>query len=260
MDLFSVKEKVAIVTGASRGLGRHMAKGLGSAGAHVVLVARDRERLERVASEIREQGGAATVLPIDLRDVDAIRAGVARVVADLGRVDICVNDAGIIAWETLENSSEETLQDILDTNVKASFVMAQACAADMRRRGAGGRIVNIGSVLSTVGRAKLHAYCASKSAIVGLSRSLAAELGRDGITVNVIAPGYFASDINETLTSRPGYAEAVSGVTPMERWGDPAELVGTLIYLVSDASSFTTGQVIHVDGGIQSSFKFELAV
>lgn len=259
MDLFSVKEKVAIVTGASRGLGRHMAKGLGARRAHVVLVARDREKLDSVASEIREVGGEATVLPIDLRDVAAIRAGVARVVADLGRVDICVNDAGIIAWEPLEDSSEETLQDILDTNVKASFVMAQACAADMRKRGAG-RIVNIGSVLSTVGRAKLHAYCASKSAIVGLSRSLAAELGRDGITVNVIAPGYFASDINESLVSRPGYAEAVSGVTPMERWGNPAELVGTLIYLASDASSFTTGQVIHVDGGIQASFKFELAV
>ena len=260
MDLFSVKEKVAIVTGASRGLGRHMAKGLGSAGAHVVLVARDQEKLNYVAEEIRQEGGAATVLPIDLRDVEAIRAGVAGVVAELGRVDICVNDAGIIAWEALEDSSEKTLQDTLDTNVKASFVMSQACVADMRARGKGGRIVNIGSVLSTVGRAKLHAYCASKSAIVGLSRSLAAELGRDGITVNVIAPGYFASDINESLTGRPGYAEAVSGVTPMERWGNPTELVGTLIYLSSDASSFTTGQVIHVDGGIQASFKFELAV
>lgn len=260
MELFSVKGKVAIVTGASRGLGRHMAIGLSEAGAHTVLVARDEEKLNAVADEIRAGGGEATVLPIDLRDTDAIRAGVAQVVQDLGRVNICVNDAGIIAWEPLEDSSEETLQEILDTNVRASFVMAQACANDMRERGEGGRIVNIGSVLSTVGRSKLHAYCASKSAIVGLTRSLAAELGRDAITANVIAPGYFASDINASVTSRPGYAERVSGVTPMERWGDPAELVGTLIYLASDASSFTTGQVIHVDGGIQASFKFEFAV
>ena len=259
MDLFSVRDKVAIVTGASRGLGRHMALGLAEAGAHVVLVARDQAKLTAVADEIGAAGGSATVLPIDLRDTDAIKAGVQQVVADHGRVDICVNDAGIIAWEALDDSSEETLQDILDTNVKASFVMAQACAEDMRKRGRG-RIVNIGSVLSTVGRSRLHAYCASKSAIVGLTRSLAAELGRDGITANVIAPGYFASDINSSLTSKPGYAEAVSGVTPMERWGDPSELVGTLIYLASEASSFTTGQVIHVDGGIQASFKFELAV
>ncbi len=260
MDLFSVTGKVAIVTGASRGLGRHMALGLAGAGAHVVLVARDKDKLASVAAEIGEAGGQATVLPIDLRDTDAIQAGVGKVVADLGRVDICVNDAGIIAWEPLEDSSEETLQNILDTNVKASFVMAQACANDMRARGQGGRIINIGSVLSTVGRSKLHAYCASKSAIVGLTRSLAAELGRDGITANVIAPGYFASDINKSITSKPGYAEAVNGVTPMERWGDPTELVGTLIYLASEASSYTTGQVIHVDGGIQASFKFELAV
>ena len=130
----------------------------------------------------------------------------------------------------------------------------------MRRGGAGGRIVNIGSVLSTIGRAKLHAYCASKSAIVGLPRSIAAELGRDGITANVIAPGYFASDINASLTARPGYVEAVEGVTPMERWGNPAELVGTLVYLSSAASSYTTGQVIHVDGGISATFKFELVL
>jgi len=260
MDMFSVRGKVAIVTGASRGLGRHMALGLSEAGAHVVLVARDEEKLKDVAGQVEAAGGAATVLPVDLKDTDAIKAAVRKVVSAHGRVDICVNDAGIIAWEPLEQSSEETLQDILDTNVKASFVMSQACANDMRSRGEGGRIINIGSVLSTVGRAKLHAYCASKSAIVGLTRSLAAELGRDGITANVIAPGYFASDINSSLTAKPGYAEAVSGVTPMERWGDPAELVGTLIYLASGASSFTTGQVIHVDGGIQASFKFELAV
>ncbi len=105
-------------------------------------------------------------------------------------------------------------------------------------------------MLGTLGRAKLHAYCSSKSAIIGLTRSLAAELGKDSITANVIAPGYFVTDINASLTSRPGYVEAVDGVTPMHRWGRPEELVGTLIYLASAASSFVTGQVIHVDGGL----------
>ncbi len=129
-------------------------------------------------------------------------------------MDICVNNAGIINWQPVLDSDVEDFERVMDTNVKATFIMSQECAAIMRAGGRGGRIINIGSMLSTLGRAKLHAYCASKSAIVGLTRSLAAELGRDNITANVIAPGYFVSDINASLTSRPGYMEAVSGVTP----------------------------------------------
>lgn len=259
LELFSLKDKVAVISGASRGLGRPMALGLAAAGAHVVLVARDRVKLEEVKTEIEATGGVATVLPLDLEDEEAIREGIRRIAGELGRIDICVNNAGIINWQPLLESDVEDFDRIMDTNVRATFVMAQECAAAMRAGKGGGRIINVGSVLSTIGRAKLHAYCASKSAIVGLTRSLAAELGRDGITANVIAPGYFVTEINASVTSRPGYIEAVSGVTPMERWGKPEELVGTLIYLASAASSFVTGQVIHVDGGIQSTFTFQLA-
>lgn len=259
LELFSLKQKVAVVTGASRGLGKPMAMGLAAAGAHVALVARDADKLNAVRDEIVAAGGEATVVPIDLADEAAIRAGVQKIGRDLGRIDICVNNAGIINWQPLLESDVDDFERIMDTNVKATFVMSQETSAIMRAGGRGGRIVNIGSVLSSLGRAKLHAYCASKSAIVGLTRSLAAELGRDSITANVIAPGYFVTDINASITSRPGYVEAVSGVTPMERWGKPEELVGTLIYLSSDASSFVTGQVIHVDGGIQATFTFQLA-
>jgi gluconate 5-dehydrogenase len=259
LELFSLKQKVAVITGASRGLGRTMARGLAGAGAHVVLIARDEAKLVEVRDEILAEGGQATVLALDLADEDAVRAGIRRIGGEIGRIDICVNNAGIINWQPVLDSDVEDFERILDTNVKASFIMSQECAAFMRAGGRGGRIVNIGSILSTVGRAKLHAYCASKSAIVGLTRSLAAELGRENITANVIAPGYFVSDINASLTSRPGYIEAVSGVTPMARWGKAEELVGTLIYLASDASSFVTGQVIHVDGGIQATFTFQLA-
>ena len=259
LELFSLKQKVAVVTGASRGLGKPMAIGLAAAGAHVALVARDADKLNAVRDEIVAAGGDATVVPIDLADEAAIRAGVRKIGRDLGRIDICVNNAGIINWQPLLESDVDDFERIMDTNVKATFVMSQETSAIMRAGGRGGRIVNIGSVLSSLGRAKLHAYCASKSAIVGLTRSLAAELGRDNITANVIAPGYFVTDINASITSRPGYVEAVSGVTPMERWGKPEELVGTLIYLSSDASSFVTGQVIHVDGGIQATFTFQLA-
>jgi gluconate 5-dehydrogenase len=259
LELFSLKQKVAVITGASRGLGRTMAKGLAAAGAQVVLVARDEAKLNETRDDILAEGGQASVLALDLADEEAIRTGIRRIGGELGRIDICVNNAGIINWQPVLESDVEDFERIMDTNVKATFVMSQECAAFMRAGGRGGRIVNIGSILSTLGRAKLHAYCASKSAIVGLTRSLAAELGRDNITANVIAPGYFISDINASLTSRPGYIEAVSGVTPMERWGKAEELVGTLIYLASDASSFVTGQVIHVDGGIQATFTFQLA-
>lgn len=259
LELFSLKEKVAVITGASRGLGKTMAKGLAAAGAHVVLIARDEGKLDEVRDEIVAAGGHATALPLDLASEEAIRGGIRRVGNELGRIDICVNNAGIINWQPILESDVEDFERVMDTNVKATFIMSQECAAFMRAGGRGGRIINIGSILSTLGRAKLHAYCASKSAIVGLTRSLAAELGRENITANVIAPGYFMSDINSSLTSREGYVEAVSGVTPMERWGKPEELVGTLIYLASNASGFVTGQVIHVDGGIQATFTFQLA-
>ena len=259
LHMFSLKEKVAVITGASRGLGRPMAQGLAAAGAHVVLIARDADKLNAVRDEIVAAGGQATVLPIDLASEEEIRTGIRRIGKDLGRIDICVNNAGIITWQPLLESDAEDFDRVMDTNVRASFIMSQECAAFMRAGGRGGRIINVGSLLSSLGRARLHAYCASKSAIVGLTRSLAAELGRENITANVLAPGYFASDINASLTAREDYVEAINGVTPMERWGKPEELVGTLIYLASEASGFVTGQVIHVDGGIQATFTFQLA-
>ncbi len=259
LELFSLKGKVALVTGASRGLGKPIAKGLAAAGAHVVLVARDQSKLNAVKAEIETAGGKATVLSLDLADEDAIRNGVRQVGAELGRLDICVNNAGIINWQPLLDSDVEDFDRIMDTNVRATFVMAQECAALMRAGGEGGRIINTGSVLGPLGRAKLHAYCGSKSAIIGLTRALAAELGKENINVNCVCPGYFLTEINASLQSRPGYVDAINGVTPMERWGDPEEMVGTIVYLSSKASSYVTGQVIMVDGGVSSSFKFQLA-
>jgi gluconate 5-dehydrogenase len=259
LELFSLKGKVALVTGASRGLGKPIAKGLAAAGAHVVLVARDQAKLEAVKAEIEQTGGNATVLSLDLADEEAIRAGVRKVGAEHGRLDICVNNAGIINWQPLLDSDVEDFDRIMDTNVRATFVMAQECAALMRAGGDGGRIINTGSVLGPLGRAKLHAYCGSKSAIIGLTRSLAAELGKEKINVNCVCPGYFLTEINASLQSRPGYIDAINGVIPMERWGDPEEMVGTVIYLASKASSYVNGQVIMVDGGVSSSFKFQLA-
>ncbi len=259
LELFSLKGKVALVTGASRGLGKPVALGMAAAGAHVVLVARDAGKLEAVREEIVRAGGEASVLTLDLADEEAVRSGVRRMAEKLGRIDICANIAGIINWQPFLDSDEEDFDRTLATNLRGTFVMAQECAAVMRAGGRGGRIITTASVLGPLGRSKLHAYCASKSGIIGLTRSLAAELGRENITVNCVAPGYFLTEINASLQSRPGYMEAINGVTPMERWGDPREIVGGMIFLASDASSFVTGQVLHIDGGVSSSFKFQLA-
>lgn len=259
LQMFSLEGKVALVTGASRGLGKPVAKGMAAAGAHVVVVARDQEKLETTRREIEEAGGKATVLALDLSDEEAVRAGVRRVAGELGRIDICANIAGIISWQPLLQSDEDEFQRTMDTNVRGTFVMSQECAAVMRAGGRGGHIITTASVLGPLGRAKLHAYCASKSAIIGLTRSLASELGRENITVNCVAPGYFLTEINASLQSRPGYMEAINGVTPMERWGKPEEIVGAMIFLASDAATFVNGQVLHVDGGVSSTFKFELA-
>ncbi len=259
LELFSLKGRVALVTGASRGLGKEAAKGLAGAGAHVVAVARDAGKLEATRAEIEKAGGTASVLALDLADEAAVRDGVRRIAREAGRIDICANIAGIINWQPLLESDETDFQRIMDTNVRGTFVLSQECAAVMRAGGRGGRIITTASVLGPLGRAKLHAYCASKSAIIGLTRSLAAELGRENITANCIAPGYFMTEINAGLQSRPGYVEAIDGVTPMERWGRPEEIVGATIFLASDAASFVNGQVLHVDGGVSSSFRFQLA-
>ncbi|MCO5082093.1 MAG: SDR family oxidoreductase [Rhizobiaceae bacterium] len=259
LELFSLKGRVALVTGASRGLGKEAAKGLAGAGAHVVAVARDAGKLEATRAEIEKAGGTASVLVVDLADEAAVRDGVRRIARETGRIDICASIAGIINWQPLLESDETDFQRIMDTNVRGTFVLSQECAAVMRAGGRGGRVITTASVLGPLGRAKLHAYCASKSAIIGLTRSLAAELGRESITVNCVAPGYFMTEINASLQSRPGYIEAIDGVTPMERWGRPEEIVGAMIFLASDAASFVNGQVLHVDGGVSSSFKFQLA-
>ena len=248
LELFSLKGKVALVTGASRGLGKPIAKGLAGAGAHVILVARDRAKLDAVKTEIEGEGGTATVLSLDLADEAAIREGVRRVGAELGRLDICVNNAGIINWQPLLDSDEDDFQKIMDTNVRATFVMSQECAALMRAGGEGGRIVNTGSVLGPLGRAKLHAYCGSKSAIIGLTRSLAFSFGPK-VRVNAIAPGYHKTEMTKVHWQNPPVEKAIAERAALKRWGDVDDLVGVALFLASPAARFITGACIPVDGG-----------
>ena len=190
-------------------------------------------------------------------------AALARALAEReGALNILVNNAGAMRNGALADATLDDWDTIMDVNVRAVFFLTRELLPLLRAAATPqdpARIVNTGSVLGPLGRAKLHAYCGSKSAIIGLTRSLAAELGKEKINVNCVCPGYFLTEINQNLQSRPGYIEAINGVTPMERWGDPKEMVGTIIYLSSAASSYVTGQTIMVDGGLSSSFKFQLA-
>lgn len=258
LDMFSLKGKTAIITGASGGLGGAVAKGFAAAGAGVVLVGRNRPALEKLQAEIG--ASAARVLELDLTDETAVVAAVEQVASDGGQIDILANLAGIIERQPLNQSSESDLERMLGLNLRSTFVLSRGCAKVMLAQGRGGRIITTSSVLGPLGRANLHAYCASKSGIIGLTRSMAAELGKSGITANCVAPGYFETEMTAPLRERAEFAAAIEGVAPLERWGKAEEVVGAYIFLASQASSYITGQVVHVDGGLSAAFKFQLAV
>ncbi len=249
---FCLGGRVALVTGASRGLGAGMAAALAQAGAHVVLVARSAEKLEARAEEIRGAGGEASVVPLDLTDECAVVEAVARVAAERGRLDVLVNNAGIIDRALVAQSGTEGFRRVLETNVTAAYVMARECAVPMVERG-WGRIVNIGSILSVIARPSVVSYTASKHAIVGLTKTLAAELGPGGVHANAILPGYFRTEINVVLQQDVEFNAMVETRTPLGRWGETSDLVGPLLLLASDAASYVNGHALIVDGGFTAT-------
>ena len=239
---------VALVTGASRGLGRAAALALAEAGAALALAARSRDDLERTADEVGKHGVRAEAFPADMRRVEDIRALVEGAVAAFGRIDVLVNNAGISGAEKpcLELSPEEW-DEVLAVNLRGPALCAQAAARVMaaRRRG---RIVNIASVGAFRPISRLGPYCASKAGLVQLTRVMALELARHNVQVNALCPGYFATPMNERFFATPE-GQAIIQRFPMRRLGEPGELGPMVVFLASDASRFMTGSVITVDGG-----------
>jgi NAD(P)-dependent dehydrogenase (short-subunit alcohol dehydrogenase family) len=244
-----LKGSVALVTGASRGLGRALALALAEAGADVVLTARRVADLRRTAEEAAAHGARTEVVPADLgRDGD-IEALVGTAVRRFGRLDVLVNNAGISGPTTpfLELATADW-DAVLGVNLRAPALLARAAARQMVAQG-GGRIVNVASIGATVPIAGLAAYCVSKAGLVQLTRVMALELARHGVRVNAVCPGYFATPMNEEFfASEPGQ-RVVRARIPLRRLGDPAELVPAVLLLASPASSFMTGSVVVVDGG-----------
>jgi NAD(P)-dependent dehydrogenase (short-subunit alcohol dehydrogenase family) len=245
---FDLTGKAAIVTGASSGLGRHFARTLARAGAKVALAARRVDALGELARQIEAFDGRAIPMALDVTDAESVRACVEAAETELGPISILVNNAGIAHVETALDVAEADWDRVIDTNLKGAWLMAQETARHMARLGHGGSIVNVASILGLAATGQLAAYCASKAALINLTRALAVDLARDGIRVNALAPGYVETDMNrEFLTSPAG--EAVKKHIPQRRFGRPEDLDGALLLLASEASRHMTGSVVVVDGG-----------
>ena len=250
--LFSLEGKVAVVTGGTSGIGRAMALGLADAGADVVATGRREQQVNEAATEIEASGRKSLRIPSDVSDRASLEKLLAATLEAFGKVDILVNCAGIIKRTPTLDLSEEEWNNILNTNLTGTLRASQIFGRHMIERGYG-RIVNIASLNSFVALTEVAAYAASKAGVAQLTRSLAVEWSKKGVTVNAIAPGVFRTDINAKLLDSTARGQELLMRTPMGRFGKTEELVGAAIYLASDASSFVTGEVLVVDGGFLAS-------
>ena len=249
--LFSLDGKVALVTGASRGLGRAMALALAGCGAHVVINGRNTGGIEATRAAILAAGGASTAMAFDTTDIAAGDAAIDRIEAELGHLDILVNNAGYGNGKTASEATNAEWNEIIDVDLNACFRLARRAAAGMVRRG-WGRIINISSINAHIAREANANYCAAKAGLEGLTRALAVEWGPSGVTVNAIAPGYMMTpdNMDTPLRANPQQRERFAERTALKRWGQADELDGAVVYLASNASAYCTGHVLIVDGGM----------
>jgi gluconate 5-dehydrogenase len=247
--LFSLEDRVALVTGASTGLGLAMAEGLAAAGAHVVMNARNAERLEASRARLVAAGLTASAIAFDTTDRRAATAAIERIRSERGRLDILVNNAAYGVPKTAIETSEAEWTEVIDVALGSCLRLSRQAAPIMAER-RWGRIIMISSVNARIVRGTNTAYVAAKAGLEGLTRALAAELAPMGINVNAIAPGYIATKEDTPLRRDPQLRDWIAGRTALKRWGRPEELAGAAVYLASEAASYTTGHVLTVDGGM----------
>jgi gluconate 5-dehydrogenase len=251
-DLFSLKGRLALVTGSGQGIGYGLARGLAEHGAKIVLNGRTAAKIERAVAALRGEGFDVESSVFDVVDPAAVEAEVERIEKEIGPIDIVVNNAGVQFRRTLEEFPDDKWQELLQTNVTGVFNVGKAAAKRMipRKRG---KIINIGSVMSELARATIAPYTTTKGAVKNLTRGMCADWARHGIQVNAIAPGFFRTELNTALTQDPEFTPWLEKRTPQGRWGEVGELVGAAVFLASDASSFVNGHTLYVDGGLTVS-------
>ncbi len=251
-ELFSLKGRLALVTGSGQGIGYALARGMAEHGARVVLNGRTVEKLAKAVAALRGEGLAVEASVFDVVDGSAVEADIARIEKDIGPIDIVVNNAGVQFRKPLEEFPDDKWQELLQTNVTGVFNVGKAVARRMipRRRG---KIINIASVMSELARSTIAPYTATKGAVRNLTRGMCADWAKHGIQINAIAPGFFRTELTTALTEDSEFTGWLEGRTPAGRWGEVEELVGAAVFLASDASSFVNGHTLYVDGGMSAT-------
>ena len=251
-DTFRLDGKLALVTGSSSGIGLALARGLGQAGATLVLNGRDAPKLATAAAALRAEGLTVHERAFDVTDGEAVQAAIAGIEAEVGAIEILVNNAGLQRRGAFHELAAADWQAVMRTNVDSVFHVGQAVARRMvsRRRG---RIINICSVMSELGRPGVSPYTASKGAVKMLTKGMAIDLGPHGITVNGIGPGYFKTELTQALADDPAFSAWLINRTPCRRWGEVDDLAPAAVFLASDAGRFVNGHILYVDGGVTAS-------
>ena len=249
---FDLSGRTALVTGSSKGIGLALAQALGAAGARIVLNARDPEPLERARGLLAAQGLQVDVAAFDVTDSVAVEMGIAAIESTVGAIDILVNNAGMQHRAAFADFPDDAWHRITATNIDSVFFVSRSVSRRMIARGRG-KIINICSVQSELGRPNITPYAATKGAVKMMTKSMATELARHGIQVNGIGPGYFKTELTQALVDDPEFSRWLTARTPAGRWGEVAELGGAAVFLASDAASFVNGHILFVDGGLTAS-------
>ncbi len=247
--LFRLDGRVALITGSSQGLGKVLSRGLAAAGARVVLNGRDQEKLAKTTEEFRSQGYDAYGYAFDITRKEETDPAIERIEAEVGPIEILVNNAGIQRRAPLHEVSDETWNEVLATNLTGAFIVSRKVAQGMIQRQRG-KIIFTCSLMSELGRTTTGPYTAAKGGVRMLIRAMCVDWARYNIQINGIGPGYFITEMTRPLAENPEFNAWLMGRTPARRWGDPEELIGALLLLASDAGNFINGQIIYVDGGI----------
>ncbi|XOV94632.1 MAG: gluconate 5-dehydrogenase [Bacteroidota bacterium] len=250
MDLFDLKGKVALVTGGTHGLGMSIAKGLGLSGATLVINGHTPARMDDALKSYKELGIDTHGYLFDVTDEEVVKSSIKKIESEVGPIDILVNNAGIIKRVPMLEMDVEAFKEVLDVNLVGSFIMAKHIVPGMINRG-GGKVINLCSMMSELGRNTVGAYAAAKGGLKMLTRNMVTEWARHNIQVNAIGPGYFATSQTEPIrVDGHPFNEFIINRTPAGKWGDPDDLMGVAVFLSSKASDFMNGQVLYVDGGI----------